>query len=64
MQQAKVIDMDSEIAINAASLNYFLKLPMADAMILASTNKVNATLWTQDSDFDGIAGVQYFPKSN
>jgi len=62
MQKAKIIDIDFEISLNAAKLNSSLKLPMADSMILASANKVNATLWTQDSDFKEIESVQYFPK--
>ena len=62
MQKANVIDIDFEISLNAAKLNSLLKLPMADSMILASANKVNATLWTQDSDFKKIKSVKYYPK--
>lgn len=57
-----VFDIDFEISLNAAKLNSLLKLPMADSMILASANKVNATLWTQDSDFKEIKSVKYYPK--
>lgn len=32
---------------------------MADSIILATTLAFDATLWTQDGDFEAIAGVQY-----
>jgi hypothetical protein len=35
---------------------------MADSIILATAKAFNATLWTQDSDFENIPGVKYFPK--
>lgn len=62
MQKARIINIDFEISLNAAKLNSSFKLPMADSMILASANKVNATLWTQDSDFKEIESVMYYPK--
>ena len=62
MQKTRIINIDFEISLNAAKLNSSLKLPMADSMILASANKVNATLWTQDSDFKEIESVMYYPK--
>ncbi len=62
MQKARIINIDFEISLNAAKLNSSLKLPKADSMILASANKVNATLWTQDSDFKEIESVMYYPK--
>jgi predicted nuclease of predicted toxin-antitoxin system len=38
-------------------------LPMADSIILvASARNFDATLWTQDADFEGIAGVHHKPK--
>jgi hypothetical protein len=32
---------------------------MADSVILATAQRYNAVLWTQDSDFSGIEGVHY-----
>jgi predicted nucleic acid-binding protein len=34
---------------------------MADAIMLATARELRATLWTQDSDFEGMEGVKYFP---
>ena len=62
MQQGKVIDIDSEIALNAANISSEYNIPMADSMIYAITKKYNATLWTQDVDFKDLIGVKYFEK--
>lgn len=62
MRLGLVIDFDVELALAAARLSLDHKLAMADSMILATARRTGATLWTQDADFDGIAGVRYFPK--
>ncbi len=56
------VALTQEIAINAAQLSSAHKLAMADSIILATARTNKATLWTQDADFDGIAGVRYIPK--
>jgi hypothetical protein len=30
--------------------------------MLATAQRGKATLWTQDADFDGLAGVKYFAR--
>ncbi len=62
LQQGKVIELSSEISLEAAHLSLKFNLPMADSLIYATTQKHQATLWTQDSDFKGLPGVRYFPK--
>jgi len=62
MHQATLVDLDSRIAIFAATLSKELKLPMADSIILATARLNGAILWTQDEDFHSIDGVKYFPK--
>jgi len=64
MMQGKVIDLDSEIALNAALVSANLKIPMADSIILATAQKYGATLWTQDIDLQGLPNVQFFPTSS
>lgn len=59
MQQGKVIDLDTTIAISAAKLSIELKIPMADSIILATGREYNAVIWTQDADFEELEGVQY-----
>ena len=62
MNQGKVIDLDSNLAMLAAKLGHELKLPLADSIILATARQYEASLWTQDGDFESIDGVHYIPK--
>jgi predicted nucleic acid-binding protein len=62
MQQGKVIDLGTTIALHAAKLSLDLKLPLADSVMLASAQDEEATLWTQDADFKDIPGVKYIEK--
>ena len=57
-----VIPIDEAIAIAAADLFIKHKLPLADSLIYAVTLAHNATLWTQDDDFEGLPNVRYFQK--
>lgn len=62
MEQGKVVDLDSELAVNAACFGVEFKLPLADSIVYASAQKYGAVLWTQDVDFKGLEGVKFFPK--
>jgi predicted nucleic acid-binding protein len=62
MIQGRVIDLDLDLALSAARVSMELKLPMADSVMLATAQAHGATLWTQDADFEGIAGVQYIAR--
>lgn len=62
MKQAKEVDLNSSLAIQAAKISFDLKMPMADAIILTTARVYQATVWTQDEDFAGISGVKYFAK--
>jgi predicted nucleic acid-binding protein len=59
MLQGRVIDMDAELALEAAALSLDACLPMADAIIYVATLRHGAVLWTQDSHFAGKPAVQY-----
>ena len=63
MEQGRVISLDSALAIDAATFGVQYKLPLADSIIFATAQKYNAKLWTQDNDFEGLQGVEYFTKS-
>lgn len=39
--------------------SFFCRLAPADSVIYASARAFGATLWTQDSDFDGLDGVRF-----
>jgi predicted nucleic acid-binding protein len=62
MEQGSVVDLDQSIALTAARVSVDHDLPLADSIMLATARKFNAALWTQDSDFEGIEGVKFFPK--
>lgn len=59
MQQGSVVELTSSMALSAARLSVEHALPMADSIILATAQAHNAALWTQDADFQGVAGVRY-----
>lgn len=62
MQQGDLIDLTAPLALSAAELSLRLKLPMADSIILATAQAYQATLWTQDADFEGMPDVKYIAK--
>jgi len=62
MRQGKVVDLNENLAIEAAELGATHGLPLADSIIYATAAAFDATLWTQDSDFEGLDGVEYQPK--
>jgi len=59
MQSGLVVDLDSRLALAAAQLSQALQLPMADSIILATARDQRARLHTMDSDFRGIADVEW-----
>jgi len=62
MRQAKVIDVTSSIAIEAAKLSYEKNIPMADSIIYTTARINDAIVWTQNVDFKGLESVKYFAK--
>ena len=62
MIQGQVVDLDMDLVLSAAKVSAEQKLPMADSVMLAAAQTHGATLWTQDSDFEGLAGVRYVAK--
>jgi toxin FitB len=62
MQQGQVIDLDTGTAVNAAKIGHELKLPLADAVIVATARIHNAVIWTQDSDLIDVEGVKFVKK--
>ena len=59
MMRGRVVDLDSELAVAAAALSAETGLAMADSVVLATARAADATVWTQDSDFEGMDGVEY-----
>lgn len=62
MQRARVVPVSVELALVAADLSLEHRLPMADALILATARLHRAELVTSDADFENIEAVTYWPK--
>jgi predicted nucleic acid-binding protein len=62
MQQATIVDVNSQIGIEAAKISAENSIPMADSIIIATARSHNATIWTQDADFKDFENVKYFKK--
>ena len=62
MQQGHVVELTASISLSAARLSVEQRIPMADSVMLATARAHEAAFWTQDADFEGIAGVKYVAK--
>lgn len=62
MKLGKVIELDSDLAINAAKIGKEKQLALADSIIYATAKKHNCVLWTQDKHFKELENVRYFEK--
>ena len=62
MQQGTLVELSASLALSAARISLNDKIPMADSIMLATARAWGATLWSQDSDFENIAGVRYIMK--
>jgi predicted nucleic acid-binding protein len=60
MQKGKIIDLNANLAMAASKLSLQHNLPMADSIILATARAYDCLIWTQDSDFQHIEGVNHF----
>ena len=63
MRRGRVLDLTDARAIAASLVAARHKLAMADAAMYCIAQEFGATFWTQDVDYQGLAGVQYFPKA-
>jgi predicted nucleic acid-binding protein len=63
MRQGTVVDLDQDLTIQAAKLSMDYKVPMADSIIIATARRYDATIWTQDEDFERLSGANYFKKA-
>jgi len=62
MQKSRVVDFDQFLALSAAEVSIEHRLAMADAIVYATARAHRVELVTADSNFEGLAGVQVFPK--
>ncbi len=59
MRLGRVLDLTDRRAVAAADIAGTHKLAMADAVIYSMAREFDATLWTQNVDYEGLVGVNY-----
>ncbi|MDO9401442.1 MAG: hypothetical protein Q7T46_08350 [Polaromonas sp.] len=61
---ATVVDLTPARAVAASKVGqaHELALALADAVMYSTSLEFNATLWTQDADYQGLSGVRYKAK--
>ena len=62
MRLGRVLDFTDARAIAASQIAARHQLAMADAAMYSMAQEFGATFWTQDADYQGLAGVNYFAK--
>lgn len=62
MMEGRVVELDDSLALTSARLGLEHRLHLADSVIYATARAYDATVWTQDADFEGLEGVRYFPR--
>ena len=62
MRLGRVLDLTASRAIAASQVASQHRLAMADAAMYSMARELGATFWTQDVDYQGLAGVQYCAK--
>lgn len=62
MNTGRQVELEEDLAIDAARLSVAHKIPMADSIILATARAHDAWVWTQDDDFKGLSQVNYRSK--
>ena len=62
MRQGTLVELDAELALDAALLGHQNKLSLADSIIYATARRYQAELWTRDAHFKDLPGVRYQPK--
>jgi len=62
VQKGKIVELSPVLSTTAAKISLKHKLPMADSIIYATARLFDATVWTQDVDFEDLPNVNYFQK--
>jgi predicted nucleic acid-binding protein len=63
MQTGTVIELNSGLSLSAAHISRKYKLPMADSIIYATSQRYSAILFSCDKHFKDFPDIRYFPKT-
>jgi hypothetical protein len=61
-RQGTVIELDAGLARDAGRLGVELGIPMA-SIVYATARSLEGVVWTQNSDFENLSHVRYWPKA-
>lgn len=61
-EKARVVPLDTRIALLAAELAHKHRLSFADAIVYATAETLGATVVTCDDHFESLPGVEYYSK--
>ena len=62
MRLGRVLDLTDRRAVAASKIARQHRLALADAAMYSMAREFDATLWTQDVDYQGLEGVRYCAK--
>ena len=62
MRRGYVLELTDRRAIAASTASNLHGLAMADAAMYSLAQEFNATFWTQDADYQALAGVKFFAR--
>jgi predicted nucleic acid-binding protein len=62
MRLGRVLELTDARAVAASTTASAHNLALADAAMYSMAQEHNATLWTQDIDYQGLSGVNYRAK--
>ena len=63
MRRGRVLDLTDARVLAASTVASKFGLAMADAAMYSMAQEFQATFWTQDVDYEGLPGVNYFAKA-
>jgi toxin FitB len=63
MRLGRVLELTDKRAIAASAASSLHGLAMADAAMYSMAQEFKATFWTQDVDYQALAGVKFFGKA-
>lgn len=59
MKQGHIVALTDDLCMKASKISIQHTLPMADSLIYATAQSLDAVVWTQDEHFRDLAGVKY-----
>ena len=62
MQRGEVVELDAELALEAARVAHESNLPLVDGVVLAAAREYGATVWTLAAELEALPNVRYISR--